>query len=234
MNIAICSLSIGDEYKKWTRYTRLNKINYCEKHQYTFLEDESVYNPSKPIPWSKILLLLKYLKFFDYLVWIDSDILIMNNEIKLESFIEKYPDHDMICGSDIHMPNTGVWFIKNSDFSKQILKAVWNHEYDDQVSDRYKNWEQGSFIHLYDTNFLDCQKRISITYPTDINSYWYNYYHGHFILHFAGVRGPTLGYLISDYCPDRMDTDTNETYAIRKHWISGPFRQHLDERLHQN
>ena len=81
LKIAICTLSIGEKYKQYTRYTTQNKKIYCEKHGYTFIEDDDVYNKDKPIPWSKLLLIQKYLSDFDYIAWIDADIYIMNKEI---------------------------------------------------------------------------------------------------------------------------------------------------------
>ena len=197
------------------------------------VEDESMYNSEKPIPWSKLLLIQKYLPNFDYLVWIDADIYIMNKDIKLETLIEKYKDFDIICGSDWKMANTGVLIVKNTDFSKVFLQKVYDNEYDPKSdpNDRYLNWEQGSFIHLIDKNYLDCTKKIKVTVPTEINSYWFNYFPGHFVLHFAGVRGELLGYLMRDYCPDRIPDDTDKTYNERMEWLSGPVREHLDEKL---
>ena len=234
LKIGICTLSIGESYKRYTRYTTQNKKIYCEKHGYTFIEDDDVYNKDKPIPWSKLLLMNKYLSDFDYLVWIDADIYIMNKETKIESLIQKYHDVDIICGSDWRMVNTGVLIVKNTEFSKEFLQSVYdNNDYDpnSDPNERYLNWEQGSFINLHDRNYLNCKEKIQITSPEEINSYWYSYFPGHFVLHFAGVRGELLEYLLRDHCPDRMDIDTDETYKSRMKWLSGPIRKDMDEKL---
>lgn len=234
IKIGVCSLSIGEKYKEYTKYSLINKIKYCRKHGYDFIEDETIYNPEKPIPWSKLLLILKYLSEYDYLIWIDADILIMNSEIKLEDFIEKYNSVDIICGSDWKMINTGVIFVKNTDFSREFIRQVYDNKYDpeEDKNQRYLNWEQGSFINLYDLNSLDCRNHIKVTDPSEFNSYWYNYFPGHFILHFAGVRGDLLSYLIKDYCPDRLDDiDDDKSYNDRMLWLSGPVRDHLDNKL---
>lgn len=233
LKIGVCTLSIGETYKKYTRYTLQNKNIYCEKHGYTLIEDESVYNKDKPIPWSKLILLLKYLSDYDYLVWIDADIYIMNNEIKIENLIEKYNNVDIICGSDWRMPNTGVLIIKNTEFSKEFLQKVYDNEYDpnSDPNERYLNWEQGSFINLLDKNSLNCKEKIQVTDPVEMNSYWFNYFPGHFVLHFAGVRHQLLEYLLRDHCPDRMDIDTDKTYNARMEWLAGPIRRDMDEKL---
>jgi predicted O-methyltransferase YrrM len=233
MKIGVCFLNIGDVYKRRTHWSKINKQNYCAKHGYDFIDDESIYNPSKPIPWSKIPLLLKYINNYDYLVWIDADILIMNNKISIEHFIEKYNKFDMIVGSDWRMINTGIMIIKNTDFCKQFIHQIDINEYDpdEDKNDRYKNWEQGSFINLFDKNFLNCQEKIKVTTPTEFNSYWFNYFPGHFVLHLAGVRGDLLQYLIRDFYPERLDIDDDNSYNTRMEWLAGPIRKHFEEKL---
>ena len=233
MNIGLCFLNIGEQYKQLTYWSRQNKINYCNYHGYDFIEDDSVHNKEKPIPWTKIPLLLKYINIYDYIVWIDAYILIMNKNIKIEHFINLYLDADIICGSDWKMINTGLMIIKCSEFSKNIIKSIETNIYDpeEDKNGRYLNWEQGSFINLYDKNFLNCKDRIIITPPTDMNSYWFNYSPGHFVLHFAGVRGDLLYYLIRDYYPERLDSDNDESYNKRMEWLSGPVREFLEQKL---
>jgi hypothetical protein len=230
--IGICYLSIGDKYKTITQWSRRNKISYCNKHGYTFIQDESVYDQSKTIPWSKIPLILKYIDEYDYIVWVDADMLIMNSAIKIESFIDKYSEYDIICGNDWKMINTGFMIIKNSDFSKEFYKAVFNNVYNpsDDKNGRYNNHEQGSFINLHDRNFMDCQARIKVTSPRDMNSYWFNFHPGDFILHFAAVRGELLGWLIRDCFPDRFDYEPDDSYTKRMEWLAGPIRDHWREK----
>jgi hypothetical protein len=233
INIGLCFLNIGEKYKQITYWSRQNKISYCNYHGYDFIEDESVYNKNKPIPWTKIPLLLKYINNYDYIVWIDADILIMNKNIKIEDFINLYSHSDIICGSDWRMINTGVMIIKCSDFSKEFIASIETNVYDpnEDKNERYLNWEQGSFINLYDKNFMDCVNHIVVTTSTDMNSYWFNYFPGHFVLHFAGVRGELLQYLIRDYYPERLDSDSDESYNSRMEWLAGPVREHLDNKL---
>jgi predicted O-methyltransferase YrrM len=156
----------------------------------------------------------------------------MNMDMKIETFIERYPGYDQISGSDWKMQNTGVWIIKNTDFSKAFLKLVWDNVYDERSDpkERYMNWEQGSVINLMDRNVLNCKNRIFVTYPEEINSYWFNYFPGHFVLHFAGVRDE-LDCLIREYYPERLDTDSDKSYEDRMVYLAGPVREYLDRKL---
>ena len=232
IKIGLCFMNIGEKYKQITYWSRQNKISYCNLHGYDFIEDESVYNPDKPIPWTKIPLILKYIDSYDYIIWVDADILIMNTNIKVEDFIKTYP-YDIICGNDWKMINTGVMIIKCNNFTKEFIKSIETNIYDpnEHENGRYLNWEQGSFINLYDKNFMNCKERIHITRPTELNSYWFNYFPGHFVLHFAGVRGVLLQYLIRDYYPGRFNYEDDNSYNSRMEWLAGPVRDHLDKKL---
>lgn len=233
MKIGVCSLTIGEEYRNYTKYGRLNKIEYCKKHGYDFIEDESVYDKTKPIPWSKLLLIEKYLPLYDYVVWMDSDMYIMNMDIRLESFIEKMAystnptcgERDIMCGSDWKMLNTGTLFVKNSEFSKKFLRSVFEHtEY--EVTG---NWEQDAFIDLFHKNFMNCKEKILVAKPQDFNSYWFNYYDGQFILHFAGTRGWGLRCIMYRMCPMRMDEDNDDSFNWRMNWLrTNEFRKEFD------
>ena len=236
LKIAMCYLAIGEVYKLYTKESRKNKILYCEKHGYDFIDDESIHDKTRPIPWSKIPLLLKYLDNYDYLAWCDADMLIHNDSIKIEHFIEKYKDYDMFCGTDWIMPNTGFWIVKNTDFSKEYLKSMLTNVYDENEfkDGRYKNYEQGSFVSLYDKNFLNAKNKIKISdEPRECNSYWFNFFSEFdFILHLAAVRNQLLEFLIKEYFPNRLDDDTDETYNSRMKWLkSFACRKDLDDKL---
>lgn len=233
MKIGICFLSIGEDYKTYTKYSRQTTIDYCKKHNYSFIEDESIYVQEKPIPWSKLLLILKYINNYDYIVWIDADILIMNHEIKLEDIIEKYNSFQIICGSDRRMINTGMLFVKNTEFSKKFIKDVYDNIYDplSDPNERYQNWEQGSFINLWDKNHLNCKEHIKVTEPRELNSYWYNFHYGDFILHGAGIRGSLLQYFLNRFIPIKVDIDTDESYNERLRYLREDFRIEHDQML---
>jgi hypothetical protein len=231
--IGICYLSVGDEYRKITQYSRLNKILYCKKYGYDFIEEENYIDKSKPIQWNKILLILNNISKYDYLVYIDADMLIMNDSIRIEYFIENNKDVDLIISKDWIMPNTGFMVIKNTEFCKNFFEFSYQNVYDEnKFSDgRYLNYEQGSIIHMYDNNILDCKSKIHINEINESNSYWFNYFPGDFILHFAACRGEILSHLIRDYFPNRLPYEDDYSFNKRMDWLSGPVRTFLDNKL---
>jgi hypothetical protein len=244
MKIGVCSLSIGDKFKNIVKYGIKSKQMYCNKHKYDFIDDESVYDSTRPPAWSKILLLEKYLPKYDYLVWIDGDTYIMNDEIKLEDLIKKLnpDDLDLMIANDYIKVNTGVFFLKNTPFSIELLKEIY--KLDDFVNNpKYGDYEQDSYIFLYNNNWKNMKNKVKViewTRKTEFNSYWYDYLYGQFILHFAGCRiseendkRGTLNLCMTKFCPIRKDEDTDETYNERMRWLKEESRKEADRMLGQ-
>jgi hypothetical protein len=107
MKIGICSLAIGDLYKSIVSYGIKSKREYCIVQGYDFIDDETVYDKTRPIAWSKILLLKKYLCKYDYLVWLDADTMITNNYVQMQSIINRYMIADNINFDIPYMDDKG-------------------------------------------------------------------------------------------------------------------------------
>ncbi len=236
MKIAICSLAIGKDFKRAVFPSQYTKVLYCQKHGYDYIEDETVYDKSRPIAWSKILLIQKYLDKYDYIVWIDADAMIMNFDHKLEDKITKFmEDKDMMVISPYPRINTGVWFLKNTDYTHTFLTRLYNMtEFTDET--KYGDWEQNAFIHLVETD-EDVTRRVKVLpheYEPEIQSYWFAFHPGHFILHLCGYRGH-LEHLKIDlhrFCMIRLPNENEEMYKNRVDWMTnGGYRKHVDERM---
>ena len=130
--------STGKKYREIVKYAIKTKILYSQKHNYTFYDEQNSLDETRPIAWSKIKHILKYLDDYDYIVWIDADTYIMNDEIKLEDIISNFMNkkHIMIA-QDWKLPNTGVMFCKNSQWTKDFL----NHIYKQEEFINHSNWE---------------------------------------------------------------------------------------------
>jgi hypothetical protein len=222
MKIAVCSFVIGDKYKDIVKYGIQTRINYCKKHNYDYIDDQSVYDRSRKIEWSKILIVQKYLSQYDFLVWIDADTFIMNEDITLESLIEKYLEgdnpKDFMYTVGHQWVNNGVMFVRNTAFMGDFFTEVYNHT--DQICS-----EQGSLDYLYRTNWKSCQMKIVVVQnQKEFNSFWDNYSYGDFIIHFPGCNEPnrpenSLQRMMNMFCPIRMLEDTDHTYKFRMEWL---------------
>lgn len=218
--IGVCSLTIGDEYKKITKYGRKTKVLYCEKNGYDFFDEEDVVDTTRPLTWSKIKIIQRHLPSYDYIVWIDGDTLIMNDKIKLDNLINfDMKEKDIMIAQDYTMINTGVMFIKNTEWTINFLNLVYNQT--DFIN--HSNHEQAAFSHILDKNIFDAKYHIKVLplqEQNKINSYWYTYqFNNCFILHFPGYwkdgQDYGLSQALNDYCPIQKDDETEETYRKR-------------------
>ena len=107
-------------YEPCGKYAHENKRRYAKKHNYdVILYNELLSHKYAPY-WGKVIALQKHLKDYDWLFWLDSDALIMNDEIKLEDLVDD--NYDFITTRDCLLNvNSGDFIIKNCDWSKKFL-----------------------------------------------------------------------------------------------------------------
>lgn len=204
VRIDVATMSIGEWYQTATWPSYVNKQAYCEHHGYRFHAYTDSMDTSRPIPWSKVLIILEIMENPDceWVFWTDADSLIMNSKIKLKWFLDER--YDMIVASDFNGINTGQFFIRNCAWSKDFLARVY-------AKTEYINngwWEQAAIMDLYDRDddTRDCKhikvlkQRAMNSYVPEIyqdkNVYWHK---DDFIIHFAGIRGQQMADLMQKY-----------------------------------
>ena len=130
-----------DNYGKcdYGDFASLNHHEYSNKHGYSYIkkivknEDYSDWHPT----WIKIDVLKKYLPLYDYVVWIDSDAVFVNQDIKIEDLINDGVDlvipkleMDRVSGNVWTHTTTGFMIWKNSEWSNNILNTLWSEPKD--------------------------------------------------------------------------------------------------------
>lgn len=120
-----------------------NQQRYAQRHGYTAQENSHLLDPSRPPAWSKIRAAQHMLDLpaasstatatqqkqykCDWVLWLDADVVIMNSSIALESLIPADPNIHMVVTSDRRFTaNSGVWLLRNNDWSRQFLSDWWN------------------------------------------------------------------------------------------------------------
>jgi hypothetical protein len=222
MKIAVCSFVIGDRYMDIVKYGIESRKEYCKKYNYDYIDDTSVYDSSMEVEWSKILIMQKYLGQYDFLVWIDADTFIMNDEITLESLIDRYLEgetpRDVMYTVGHGWINNGVFFVRNTE---------WVYEYFTEVNKNRNEIcrEQGSMDLLYRVNWNGCQSKVVVVQnQKEFNSFWDNYSWGDFIIHFPGCNVEnrpenSLNRMMNMFCPIRMVEDSDDSYNFRINWL---------------
>jgi len=112
-----------------------NHLKYCLKHNYSYVVeyvDNIVLRGMHPT-WVKVFALKKYLNNFDYCVWIDSDCVFAQNNIKIEDFVKNsdidlfIPKGDVSNGYVTTEVSTGFMILKNCQWSKDLLNTLLNY-----------------------------------------------------------------------------------------------------------
>lgn len=186
--IAILSL-YNEEYKHIGQYSDENKEKYAKKHGYDVFIYHKLLDNTRPAPWSKIIAIQKHLADYDWIYWSDADSLIMNTDIKLENLIDE--KFDLVISKECYYGylNTGSFLIKNSSWSHELLKRIYEQE---QFIFQKSFWEQAALAHLLkiDESLLP---HLKIVYQRVLNSnlnftpaYECWYQEGDFVIHFFG------------------------------------------------
>ena len=128
-------LIITFDDRKNIEYIRLhneNFKNYANKHGYEY-KYEHLYNQNlntNPY-WYKIYLVKYYLdtNVYDYVMWVDSDTMIVDDSIDLNDYLNLYSSDLFFCDDNqgIQKINAGIFIIKNSKIGKQYINDCINN-----------------------------------------------------------------------------------------------------------
>jgi len=174
MTIAIAQL-YTENLDDWACIAVENKKRYARLNNYDLVSKRGLYRTKlKRHPsWHSILLILEILETsnVDWVFWSDVDALIMDQTVKLESFIK--PDCDIIIPSQGQGEYCGIktnnclccghYFIKNTQWSKDFLRHLWKWPKDEH--DKYRNhgyWEQCGMNYMFNENEMNFDKHVHI------------------------------------------------------------------------
>lgn len=190
---AIVTIAQGSGYQDCVRLGTESKRNYCEKHGYDFIYGTENMDPSRHIYWSKILLMLDVMENSSYkwVVWLDADTLIMNPDIPLEDLIDE--NINFCIGYDWNGVNSGVFFVRNCEWSKRLLTNVYARTdclsliWPEQLAIASEINDNPEFRSLSKI----VPQRLFNSYPPDTSgSLMSTYQTGDFLVHFASVKDP--------------------------------------------
>jgi hypothetical protein len=212
-----------------------NREKYCAQHGCSIINANHLLDHSRPAAWSKLKAVDHYLHQYDYIFYIDMDVVIMDFDIPLTAFIDLAPNHDFIMTEDWNGINSGNWIVRNSPFSHWFLQTAWNQtqlipkKSADGIAHPFE-YEQRAFHFLLNTEIW--RKRRLPTYRGDskellshfyllpqcaMNSYVLgvvnrvgnreksHFVEGDFLVHFAGKKHKIKNDLI-DYFLDKAES----------------------------
>ena len=197
----------------YAKHSLKNITKYCEKHNYALQCFNEKFNDDVHPCWNKVASILKLIKKYNYIVWIDCDAIFVHHEKRIEDFINKDDSKDLhICFDivkDKHCINSGVFIIKNTDWSYNLLKKVWNsnsnHGYNDQnilldeiLKEAHPNDTINEGIYITDENnnvdykykkycYKELHPKICMHDEKEFNTHIFNYNKGDFVIHLMGL-----------------------------------------------
>ena len=184
MRIAICTWD-NRPTLNWIQLSNQSKERYCKRYEFDFVFGSTPYYNDRKPNWNKLPFLLEALNSgYDYVVWMDSDAIVANPSFDVSSLLD---DHDIYFSQDCYGLNSGVFALKNSDISRQLLTEAAS----DSLREKYKNsdfQDQSTLTPLITEKYRRYAKEIPIRtwnsfddiYCHPINN---KYEHGDFILH---------------------------------------------------
>ena len=160
LRIAMVTVSTPNRVP-FAQFTVESFNDYAKKWGYDLHLFFTSLDESRPVQWSKIKAVTDLLKRneYDWVVWLDDDLIITNPEISFEKTIQEHGQKaDLIISSHHEKSsassdvNTGLFLVKNTRWSLDFLQRVW-----DIGNDRYNKvtgslWEQDAMQELLATD----------------------------------------------------------------------------------
>jgi hypothetical protein len=194
--VKICSLVIGDDYRKGLSKALDSKRCYAKQNNYTYIEgDEKFWDRERPISWSKILFLKNVLlnaEENELIFWSDADVYMTNMNVRLEDQVfPLLPDtKDLLLSIDAcgHI-NAGNFLMRNTPWARDFLKRVY-----EQTDVLYHIWwDTAAVIKLLEENTSDLAKTEITNQHKKFNAYIQGlpneplWTQGDLLVHFAGI-----------------------------------------------
>jgi len=225
MRIAIATAAIGRAYQIACSPGIKSQKRYSQRHGYDFIYQKTSLDPSRTPNWSKIRLVQSLLPKYDWVLWLDADLIIMDLEKPLTNWID--PNYSLIiCEEVIGGLNSGVFCIKDTPLMNQFLTEVYGRANrtsrpdSDQTSLR-EVLDRGP--HYQSETKILPQKTINSFAPEavlheTIDFLPGTYTPGDFLVHFPSMRDPVkLAFLMKKYS---MSPRVFQIFALSLEWVS--------------
>ncbi len=142
LSIAIVTHSTADV--DYYELTKPNHADYAARHGYTYwprtgrISGTQFFDPNAKkrvwrlgLYWQKIAAMEQALeREYDWVMWVDADVVFTNPNVKIESIIERYGnDKDLIVATDLWLGrhdqiNSGVFLVRNSPGGRKLIADI--------------------------------------------------------------------------------------------------------------
>jgi len=208
---AICTVALGDNYRKAVDYCLQSHRIYAERAAADYVQLHlSPAHINHHAAWYKIALIYKLLhEGYERVLLIDADALVTNYAIPIDSLFEplRAGRQALYLAEDESGVNTGVMLVKRTPAAYRLLDVIWTHNLGRHIT----NWEQQALIDLMNSHRVIGDYVLIAPDAKAFNSFPYEREHafrviqennwtpGDFICHFSGIPSPQLEKMILYY-----------------------------------
>jgi ADP-heptose:LPS heptosyltransferase len=156
---------------------------YARARGYGFTCHTQLLDSFRHPAWNKILAVQKALleQRSGWVMWVDADAMIMNQQIRLETFVPQ--DRDLVCSTDFNGLVSGIFLIRYCEWSLKFLETIFFLGDLTQEPDHFgPKWEQNTIKHILQ-NFKGFKDRVLLLPQREMNSDVRSFQPGDFILH---------------------------------------------------
>ncbi len=116
---------------------KINKV-YCKKYNYDLIKSSERTYTSRKEHWERYPLILKHIRDYDYVVWIDADAFFYNISPPITDLINKYKKEILFSedGNRLNPPavNSGVLILKNTE---SVINIITKWAYSEDLKNKY-------------------------------------------------------------------------------------------------
>ncbi|ORX80542.1 hypothetical protein BCR32DRAFT_268809 [Anaeromyces robustus] len=164
---------------------------YADIHGYKFFYNRKRYDTIRNIYYMKLHVITEAIvrglkdNEYDWIFWVDSDTMLSNPNIKLETFLPEDNNIHFIAAADINGLNAGAFLIRVNPWSLNFMMRSLSYIYYNRKM-RLEFSDQTSMNNVLVTDKEDKHYVI-------VPQHWFNNYpgekqNGDFIIHFAGLK----------------------------------------------
>ncbi|MFY0689751.1 MAG: hypothetical protein JXQ90_21450 [Cyclobacteriaceae bacterium] len=125
---SVCQLATPN-IDSFAKFSLASVLSYCREHGYHYAVQRSLLDNQMHVNWTKIILLQELLKTCqtDYVVLLDADALLINQQLDLDYFVRLGgEDKHILMPEDTTLfrksrPNAGFIIVKNSEIGRAIV-----------------------------------------------------------------------------------------------------------------
>lgn len=122
----LCVVMAYDEtFRELGDLTSGVNLEYCRKANYDFRVYTSGFDKTRPLSWSKLLFVRKCIEDYEWVLWMDADVIVTDHKVRVAKFLELGGVLTICRDIPRWGLNAGVFILRRCDRAMTFLDTVW-------------------------------------------------------------------------------------------------------------